>query len=166
MTILKIHTLPDPILKQPAAPVSVLTPDIVRLAHDMLDTIRHHTHCVGVAAPQIGRSLRIVVIDVSLHHKPHRNHGALLLINPVITASSGKQKGREGCLSVPDLTGTVVRAERISVNALTPDGSTVTIEARGFEAIVLQHEIDHLDGLLFLDRVSSLKTDVFRRVAP
>jgi peptide deformylase len=105
----------------------------------------------------------MVVIDCSLALKPCANHGLLALINPVISRSEGKRLGREGCLSIPDFTGNVVRAEKITVNAMTTNGAQTRVEAEGFEAVVLQHEIDHLDGILFLDRVSSLKTDVFRR---
>lgn len=164
MSLLKIVTIPDPILKLPSQPAHELSREVLlQLIHDMTETMRHHPHCVGLAAPQVGRNLRVVVIDVTLHPKPHPNHGLLVLIDPVITSAAGKRLGREGCLSIPDLTGNVVRAERISVRALGPDGAAVKIDAGGFEAVVLQHEIDHLDGILFLDRVSSLKTDVFRR---
>jgi peptide deformylase len=163
VSILKIITIPHPVLKIPALQVPEISAAAVRLAADLADTMRSNPHCVGIAAPQVGRSLRIIVIDVSLHLKPHTNHGLLMLVNPTITDREGRKTGREGCLSVPDFTGNVSRAEKISVAAFGPDGKCINIDAEGFEAGVLQHEIDHLDGLLFLDRVVSLRTDVFRR---
>jgi peptide deformylase len=103
--------------------------------------------------------VRIVVVDVSGHRKAPRSSGRLLLVNPRIVAAEGAEVGREGCLSIPDLTANVRRATRIEVEA-----GDRSIVSEGFEARCLQHEIDHLDGLLFLDRVDSLTADVFRRV--
>ena len=116
-------------------------------------------HCVGLAATQLGEMLRIVVVDVSGHRKAATSNGRLLLVNPRIVGAEGAEVGREGCLSIPDLTANVRRATRIEVE--TGDRRIVS---EGFEARCLQHEIDHLDGLLFLDRVDSLTADVFRRV--
>ena len=115
-------------------------------------------HCVGLAAPQIGELVRIVVVDVSSHPKGSVNNGRLLLVNPVVVDSSGSKLGREGCLSIPDLTANVRRARRITV-----EHAGGTFESSGFEARCVLHEIDHLDGILFLDRVASLVDDVFRR---
>jgi peptide deformylase len=119
--------------------------------------------CVGIAAPQLGDEVRIVVVDVSEHPRATRHHGLLVLVNPVIRLSSGSEIAREGCLSIPDLTANVKRATEVLVEASDLGGETRAIEAEGFEARALQHEIDHLDGILFLDRVASLTTDVFRR---
>jgi peptide deformylase len=105
----------------------------------------------------------MVIVDVSEHPRATRNHGLLVLVNPVIVLNSGREVAREGCLSIPDLTANVERATHIVVEAADPRGATLAIEAEGFEARALQHEIDHLDGLLFLDRVASLATDVFPR---
>jgi peptide deformylase len=105
----------------------------------------------------------MVVVDVSEHPRATRHHGLLVLVNPVIRLTSGSEVAREGCLSLPDLTANVRRATEVLVEASTPEGATQAIEAEGFEARCLQHEIDHLDGILFLDRVASLTTDVFRR---
>jgi len=163
VSLLPIITIPDPILKSTAAPVNEITPEVSLLAADMTETMRHFRHCVGLAAPQVNKSLRLIAVDVSLYHKPHPNHGLLVLINPVIRHAEGKLSGREGCLSVPDLTGNVTRAKKVLVEGITLKHAPIRLEAEGFEAVVLQHEIDHLNGLLFLDRVSSLKTDVFRR---
>ena len=163
MSILKILTIPDPFLKKPALPVKELSRELASAVSDIVETMYHHRNCVGLAAPQAGIGIRLIAVDVSAYSKPHPNRGLIVLVNPVITVSQGLKTAREGCLSVPDLTGNVSRAERIAVSGMTPEGKNVSFETSGFEAVVLQHEIDHLDGLLFLDRVTSLKTDVFRR---
>ncbi len=137
--------------------------EIERVAGDLLDTMRSFPRCVGVAAPQLEELVRMVAVDVSEHPKTTRSHGLLILYNPQIVFASGAEVAREGCLSIPDLTANVRRATEIVVEAFDADGGTRVIETEGFEARCLQHEIDHLDGLLFLDRVDSLKTDVFRR---
>lgn len=155
---------PDPILKSVCTPVDHLDADVDTLVQDLIDTMLAAGHSVGVAAPQIGSTLRVVVVDVS-HSKLGRdnNHGLLVMINPEILERDGQETMREGCMSVPDYTGNVTRAAEIVVQFLDREGSERVIRAFGFEAIAIQHELDHLDGLLFLDRVSSLKTDVFRR---
>ena len=145
---------PHPLLTRRAEPAT----DPGQVIADLLDTMRSFGHCVGIAAPQIGELVRVAVIDCSGHPKAPSNHGELVLVNPVIVAASGSKVGREGCLSIPELTGNVRRATRITVEA---DG--LRVEAEGFEARAIQHEIDHLDGLLFLDRVESLESDVFPR---
>jgi peptide deformylase len=121
-------------------------------------------HSVGVAAPQIGVLRRMVVVDVSKSKLgKDNNHGLLKMINPLIIEKSGSITMREGCMSVPDYTGNVTRSERIVLEFTKLSGKLRVIETCGFEAVAIQHELDHLDGLLFLDRVSSLKTDIFRR---
>ena len=147
---------PHPVLTQVAAPVTAAA--AASVIEDLLDTMRGFGHCVGIAAPQIGEPVRVAVVNVSGHRKATTSHGELVLVNPVIVASSGGEVGREGCLSIPELTANVRRATHITVQA---DG--LRVETEGFEARALQHEIDHLDGLLFLDRVESLEADVFRR---
>jgi peptide deformylase len=133
--------------------------EIARVARDLEDTMDAFGHCVGLAATQLGEMLRIVVVDVSGHRKAASSNGRLMLVNPRIVAAEGAEVGREGCLSIPELTANVRRATRIEVEA-----GDRRILSEGFEARCLQHEIDHLDGLLFLDRVDSLTADVFRRV--
>ena len=133
--------------------------EIARVARDLEDTMDAFGHCVGLAATQLGEMVRIVVVDVSGHRKAASSNGRLLLVNPRIVGAEGAEVGREGCLSIPDLTANVRRATRIEVEA-----GDRRIVSEGFEARCLQHEIDHLDGLLFLDRVDSLTADVFRRV--
>lgn len=130
---------------------------------DLVDTMRANTKCAGLAAPQIGQAVRIIAVDVSEHPRATRHHGLLVLVNPVVVLASGSEVAREGCLSIPDLTANVRRATDIVIEASTTNGQVRVIEAEGFEARCLLHEIDHLDGILFLDRVDSLKSDVFRR---
>jgi peptide deformylase len=155
--------LPDHVLKRVADPVTDIGPDEKALAADLLDTMFASPHCVGVAAPQIGVSVRAFSVDVTGHKKADSCHGPFVLFNPVLILARHLELAREGCLSVPDLTGNVARATEVVVRGLTPEGSTIVVEANAFEARALQHELDHLDGLLFLDRVGSLSTDVFRR---
>jgi peptide deformylase len=152
---------PDSRLKQPCAPGSDLA-EAARVAADLLDTMRAHPRCVGLAAPQIGELVRIVAIDVTGHPKANSCAGPTVLVDPVLIHAEVDELGREGCLSIPDLTGNVRRAATIAVDARTPAGDPITIEADAFEARVIQHELDHLDGILFLDRVAS-RRDVFRR---
>ena len=145
---------PHPLLTRRAEPAT----DPGRVIADLLDTMRGLGHCVGIAAPQIGELVRVAVVDCTGHPKAPESHGELILVNPVIVAASGSKVGREGCLSIPELTGNVRRATHITVEA-----EGLRVEAEGFEARAIQHEIDHLDGLLFLDRVESLESDVFPR---
>jgi peptide deformylase len=132
--------------------------EVERVAGDLVDTMDAFGHCVGLAATQLGELVRIVVVDVSGHRKATSSNGRLVLVNPRIVRADGAEVGREGCLSIPDLTANVRRATAIEVESA--DGR---FRSEGFEARCLQHELDHLDGLLFLDRVDSLTADVFRR---
>ena len=135
--------------------------DCTALVADLVATMESFPRCAGIAAPQVGELVRVCVVDCSLHPKCGEHHGRLVLVNPVIVEAEGSEVGREGCLSIPELTANVRRASRVRVRARDLD-----VDATGFEARVLQHEIDHLDGLLFLDRVTSVARDVFRRRAP
>jgi peptide deformylase len=153
---------PDPRLKQVARPIEP-GDRVDRLAADLVETMRAGPRTVGLAAPQVGELVRVLVVDCSGHPKAHDSHGLLVLVNPVIAASAGSEIGREGCLSIPEITANVRRATEVVVAAASPEGAPLRIEAAGFEARALQHEIDHLDGVLILDRVASLDTDVFRR---
>lgn len=160
----KILLYPHPILKKMARQVDAIDDEIKGLARDLIDTMREGPGSVGVAAPQIGVSLRVCVVDVS-NSKLGRdnNHGLLVLINPEITKQEGCAAMREGCMSVPDYTGDVERSTQITVSYRDLDGTACIVEATGFEAVAIQHEMDHLDGVLFLDRIVSLKTGLFRR---
>lgn len=163
MAVLPVRRLPDPLLKIISRPVDHITPLIQRLIQDLIDTMRHHPRCVGLAAPQVAQLFRVAVVDVTGHPKASQSHGLMVLVNPRITAREGLQMQREGCLSVPDLTGNVNRSVRVQVESLDASGRRWERWLEGFEAVAIQHEVDHLDGTLFLDRVTNLRTDVFRR---
>ena len=138
--------------------------EIVDLVADLVDTMRDGPGSVGVAAPQIGANLRVCVVDVSKSKLGRdANHGLLVLINPVVLNAEGNASMREGCMSVPDYTGDVERPTRIHLRYTDETGTERELETEGFEAVAIQHEMDHLDGILFLDRISSLKSGLFRR---
>ena len=139
----------EPVLHRKAAPVEVLTPEIDALIDDMRETM-HAAAGVGLAAPQIGESLRICLVDLSAGRRPDQ---LLVLINPELMTSAGLQLKEEGCLSVPGIEATVARPQTVAVRALDRDGEAREIVAEGLLARALQHEIDHLNGILFLDRL-------------
>ena len=161
----EVLRFPHPVLKRVAEPVSAGSDRALAVAADLVDTMRAHPGCVGLAAPQIGELVRLVVVDVTGHKKAATSSGLLVLANPRVVHSAGAEVAREGCLSIPELTANVRRATQVVVEAVLPSGEPVTVDSHGFEARCLQHELDHLDGVLFLDRVDSLTTDVFRRKA-
>lgn len=161
MAVRPILLYPDPILKTPAAPVAAGDPAIGPIIEDMLDTLRASPG-VALAAPQIGRPVQIIVVDVS-RKKGETGHGLVVLLNPRIRQQERERIVREGCLSVPDFTGNVLRYGQTVVEGLSPEGTPVTITTEGFEALAFQHEVDHLGGTLFLDRIQSMETDLFRR---
>jgi len=156
---------PDLLLRRVARPCLEIDSRVAVLAADLLATVRSHPGCVGLAAPQIGALARVVAVDVTADPRASDAHGTLLLVNPEIVLSSGSQPGREGCLSLPGLTASIRRAARVVIAGLSIRGEDVLIEARGFEARVLQHELDHLDGVLIHDRVESI-ADLFARTQP
>lgn len=148
----EIRILGDPVLRQPAEPISEIDDDVRRLIDEMLETM-YAADGVGLAAPQIGIARRIIVIDVNEKEFP-----AFGMANPVIVERSDElERGEEGCLSIPGLKEIVERPARVVVEGLDRDGNPRRIEATGLLARALQHEVDHLDGILFLDRVSPLK---------
>lgn len=156
MAVRDVLLYPDPRLKQVCAPAQ---PDQAqRAAADLLDTMRDLGHCVGIAAPQLGELVRVCVVDVSGHPRAESSNGELVLVNPRLVKVEGSEIAREGCLSIPELTANIRRATTIEVEHLGG-----TIESEGFEARCIQHEIDHLNGVLFLDRVASIVDDLFRR---
>lgn len=157
-----VLTYPDPRLKQICVPVERFDTALRDLVRDLEQTLRAGPAAVGIAAPQVGCLQRVVIVDVSTRPKV-AGHGRLVLVNPEITAWEGYTVGREGCLSVPEFTGNVIRAESIRLSARDARGAAVEYELRGFEARVAQHELDHLEGLLFLDRLVSRRHDLFRR---
>jgi peptide deformylase len=143
------------VLAAPATPVDPTSPEVVRLAADLVATMRVSPGCVGLAAPQIGVGRQVFAVDVREHPKARTTHGTLVLCNARVVAASRNEKGREGCMSVPDLTGDVKRASRLTVVGVLPGtGAEVVVETDAFEARALQHELDHCAGLLFLDRVA------------
>ena len=164
MAVREVLRYPHPALKQVARELSPADREEARrVGADLVDTMRASPGCVGLAAPQLDELVRMVIVDVTDHRKATTSHGLLVLVNPRVSSESGSEVAREGCLSIPDFTANVRRATSIVIEASSPDGEERKIETEGFEARCLLHEIDHLDGVLFLDRVDSLKDDVFRR---
>ncbi|MCX6397975.1 MAG: peptide deformylase [Propionibacteriales bacterium] len=153
--VLEVVRAPAQVLSKPGAVVDPTDPEIVQLAADLVATMRVSPGCVGLAAPQVGVSVKVFCVDVSEHPKARTKHGTFVLCNAEVVSASRNEKAREGCMSVPDLTGDVKRASRLVVRGQEPGtGAEVVIETDAFEARALQHEIDHCDGLLFLDRVA------------
>lgn len=164
MPVREVLRYPHPSLKRVARELRQDEDELIgRVARDLTDTMHSHERCVGMAATQLDELVRMVVVDVSEHPKATRSHGLLVLVNPRVARSAGAEVAREGCLSIPELTANVRRATEAVIEASTPGGDRLVIESEGFEARCLLHELDHLDGILFLDRVDSLTTDVFRR---
>lgn len=165
MTVLDIIKYPDIHLKQVADEVQNITSEVLEFIQNLEETMAAGPGGVGISATQVGVMQRIVIIDVSNYPKikKTKHHGHLVLINPEILDWQGMKKGREGCMSVPDFTGNVIRAENIILSALDGNGKQQEYEMEGFEARAVQHEIDHLDGLLFLDRLVSRRNDLFQR---
>ena len=164
MPVAQVLRYPHPLLKRRCRPLELPTERELaeRVARDVVDTMRAQPGCVGLAAPQLGELVRLVAIDVTGHRKARSCRGLVVLVNPELVRAEGDELGREGCLSIPDLTANVRRATIVAVEAVTPEGEPVSFEADAFEARVIQHELDHLEGVLFLDRVAS-RQDLFRR---
>jgi peptide deformylase len=165
--IREILLFPDQALKRVCAEVGAVDEGAAGVLTDLADTL-YSTPGVGLAAPQIGRPLRAVVVDVTWlpprkGKEPPKGHGLIALLNPRVVRFEGEISFREGCLSIPDFLADVRRAKWVRVEGLDRHGRPQAIETEGFEAVALQHEIDHLDGVLFLDRVANVKTDLFRR---
>jgi peptide deformylase len=153
--VLPVVHAPSPVLATPCVEVDPTDHEVVQLAADLLATQRVSPGCVGLAANQVGVGWRVFSLDVSQHPKARTTHGEFVLVNARIVAASRNEKGREGCMSVPDFTGDVKRATRLTVAGLLPvTGEAIEIETDAFEARALQHEIDHLDGYVFLDKVA------------
>jgi peptide deformylase len=153
--VLDVVRAPAPVLSADGARVDPTAREVVQLAADLVATMRVSPGCVGLAAPQVGEGVKVFCVDVSAHPKTRGHHGTFVLCNAEVVESSRNAKAREGCMSVPDLTGDVRRATRVVVRGELPGtGEEVQLEADAFEARALQHEIDHCDGLLFLDRAA------------
>lgn len=162
MSLLEILQYPDPRLKQFAEPVERFDDDLRAYIKDLEETMRAGPGGVGIAAPQTGHFIRVVIVDVSSKPKI-KQHGRMVMVNPEIISYDGFAKGREGCMSVPDYTGNVIRAGSIELEYFDEFGEKQNIESVGFEARAIQHEMDHLEGLLFLDRLVSRRSDLFKR---
>ena len=159
MALLEIRKFPDAVLSTVASPVKNITGETAKYLADMIETM-YAAPGVGLAAPQVGISQRVIVLDVD-HENPGKR--VFKLINPVITHAEGEVIWEEGCLSVVDFTAEVKRAAKVEVVAFDENQKEVRIDADGLLAVALQHEIDHLDGKLFIDRISRLKRDLYRR---
>ncbi len=157
MAVLEILQYPDERLRQPGSPVDTLDGGVHQLLDDMLETM-YHAHGIGLAAPQIGEPLRLTVIDIS----DQRNE-PMVLINPKVVASSGEEEREEGCLSIPGIYETIKRPAEITVHYLDSKGQECEEAHAGLAARVIQHEVDHLDGKLFIDYLSRLKRNRIRK---
>lgn len=155
MAVLTVRRYGDPVLRRKAEPISAITPEIKQLIADLTETMYYEIG-IGVAAPQVGISLRVIIVDDG-------EGGARPLVNPRITAQGGKAVAEEGCLSIPGIFSPVERAEWVDVEALNGEGQPLSFQARGLPARVIQHEIDHLDGLLFIDRLDKATRDRIKR---
>jgi len=151
MSKLNIKVYPDRTLKRKAKPIAKIGKAEQKLAYDMVETMRS-ADGVGLAGPQVGISKRIIVAE-----DVDNNRSALMLINPKVVKKKGRSRFCEGCLSVPGIMSDVLRPESVSVEALNLDGEVIRLDTKGLLARILQHEIDHLDGILFIDRISFLK---------
>jgi len=159
MTILHICTYPEKILREKAETISTIDKEVANLAEHMAETM-YNAPGIGLAATQVGVAKRLLVADIA-PNSPESN--LLVLVNPEIVAAEGEVVIEEGCLSVPDYQAEVKRHERVTVRGLDLNGEEVEIDAEGLLAVALQHEIDHLNGILFIDRISKLKRDLFKR---
>jgi peptide deformylase len=159
MAVLDICKYPDPVLLKKAKPVGKLDEDIKKIIQDMIETM-YQAPGIGLAANQIGRPIRIIVFDVTPKEQERKPSA---LINPEIIESEGEQTSEEGCLSVPEYYSDVKRCAKVKVRGLDLEGNPVELCGEGLLATVLQHEIDHLDGILFIDRISALKRTLYKK---
>jgi len=160
MGLLEIKTYPSKVLKEKAEPVREIGKDIQKLIDDMIETM-YAAPGIGLAAPQVGVPKRLIVIDVSLRDK--EKPPLVVLINPEIINADGEIESEEGCLSLPDYTTTVRRAERVVARGLDRKGKSIEIEGQGLLSRALQHEIDHVNGVLLIDRISTIKREFFKK---
>lgn len=165
---MEILTYPDDRLKLECESVTTFDEELQQFVAELEAFMRTQPGGIGIAAPQVGRNQRICIVDLTgmtrgKKKKPVPNQGRMVLINPEITQWEGYELGREGCMSVPDYTGNVIRATQIEFSAQDEQGEVYQYQSEGFEARAIQHEVDHLDGLLFLDRLVSRRTDLFQR---
>jgi peptide deformylase len=160
MAVLDILTYPNPILRRKSAPAKNVDKEIEQLLDNMVETM-YAAPGVGLAAPQVGVNIRVITVDVS--PKEENSPGLIELINPEIISAEGEQVGEEGCLSIPGFVSEVKRKAKVKVKGLNRYGEPVEIEGESLLARALQHEIDHLDGIFFIDRLSRLKRELLRK---
>ena len=158
-----VLTLPNATLRQESHPIESFDAEVILMFQNLATAMEAGPGGVGIAAPQVGILKRAVVVDCNFSMRPCKHHGRLFMANPQILEHDGEVLGREGCLSVPEWVGTVPRAKHVTVQFQNEKGELNTINTSGFEARVIQHEIDHLDGVLFIDRVVSTQ-DLIRRM--
>ena len=158
MAVLRVLRYPESVLQRKADPVGEITDEIQELIDDMFDTM-YSAPGIGLAAPQIGKSLRLFVYDLKESEDQPRHKG--VMINPVFLKQEGRQNSEEGCLSIGDYRTWVPRKQKVVISGLDRDGKNVELEGEGLLARLFQHEMDHLDGKLFVDRISSLKRGLF-----
>ena len=169
MALLDILIYPDPRLREKCKPVTEITPEIRKILADMAETM-YAAPGIGLAASQIGFMQRLIVVDIGDREHdegegasaPHTEARLYKIVNPVIVSRSGKSEGEEGCLSLPNLKETIKRSERVVVEGLDENGKALRIEAGGLLSVCLQHEVDHLDGILFIDHLSRLKREMLK----
>ena len=165
MGVLEILLYPDEALsRKDNAELDTADPTVDQVLQDLADTL-DASPGVALAAPQIGHAVRAIIVDVTRDRKPERRegHGRVLMLNPIITQTADAYRVREGCLSVPEYTGNVTRYRQAVVKGYVPGSGIRELQCEGFEALAFQHEVDHLNGALFLDRVESARRDLFRR---
>ncbi len=160
MSILKIYKYPHPVLREACEPIMDWDTRLQKLVDDMIETMYHQSGAVGLAACQVGVPLQLVVLDISA--KTTRDQ-LKILINPTVIQASRNKTSREGCLSFPEYLANIKRATRLTFEATDREQQRITYQVRDFEAVAVQHELDHLNGVLMIDRVTSLKTDWIRR---
>jgi len=164
MSVLNVLRYPDPLLKKVCKEVTKFDNELQTFVANFTETMYHYKFCVGLASSQVGRLDRLITIDVSKAKRPQPGHGLLVLINPELIHTSDFKIVREGCLSIPDFTANVKRAMKIKLRYQDTNGESKELEAENFEAHAIQHEMDHLDGILFLDKITNPAADLFRRV--
>jgi peptide deformylase len=162
MALREIWKYPHPVLRKKTSRVELIDHSIDRLIDDMVETM-YAAPGVGLAANQVGVALQIAVIDISLREENKQRYPLIVIINPEILSAEGAVVEEEGCLSIPEYAESVKRAARVKVRAQDRAGKSFELEAEGLLAKALQHEIDHLNGLLYIDRLSPLKKNIFRR---